>query len=286
MSYGTLITAEQLHEHLQDAGWVVVDCRFNLADHAQGREDYVQEHIPGAVYAHLDDDLSGPIIKGVTGRHPLPSVEQAAAVISALGIGNGTQVVAYDDRGGMSSGRLWWMLRWLGHDAVAVLDGGWQAWQAAGYPTRSGEETRLPADFTPEPRADYAVDADAVQQLRTDPAYKVVDSRAADRYRGENETMDPVGGHIPGAISGQFADNLDPDGRFKSPEALRARFEALLGDTPAEQTVFYCGSGVSAAHNILAVAHAGLGDARLYPGSWSEWITDPSRPVATGAERG
>ncbi len=282
MPYGTLITAEELHEHLQDPDWVVVDCRFNLADHAQGRQDYIQEHIPGAVYAHLDDDLSGPIIKGVTGRHPLPSVEQAAAVLATLGIGAGAQVVTYDDRGGMSSGRLWWMLRWLGHDAVAVLDGGWQAWQAAGYPTRGGEETRLPADFTPQPRADFAVYADAVQRLRTDPAYKVVDSRAADRYRGENETMDPVGGHIPGALSGPFADNLGADGRFKSPEELRARFEALLGDTPADQTVFYCGSGVSAAHNILALAHAGLGDARLYPGSWSEWITDPERPIARG----
>ncbi len=286
MPYDTLITAEALHAHLQDPDWVVVDCRFNLANHAQGRQDYIQEHIPGAVYAHLDDDLSGPIVKGVTGRHPLPSVEQAAAVFAALGIGAGAQVVTYDDRGGMSSGRLWWMLRWLGHDAVAVLDGGWQAWQAAGYPTRSGEETQLPSDFTPQPRADFAVDAAAVQQLRTDPAYKVVDSRAADRYRGENETMDPVGGHIPGALSGPFADNLGADGRFKSPGELRARFEVLLGDTPAGQTIFYCGSGVSAAHNILALAHAGLGDARLYPGSWSEWITDPARPVATEAERG
>ena len=262
----------------------MVDCRFNLADHAQGRADYVQEHIPGAVYAHLDDDLSGPIVKGSTGRHPLPTIERAAEVFAALGIGDGVQVVTYDDRGGMSSGRLWWMLRWLGHDTVAVLDGGWQAWQAAGLPTRSGEETRLPAEFTPQPRAELAVDAATVQGLATDPAHKVIDARAADRFRGENETMDPVGGHIPGALSGPFADNLGPDGRFKSPEELRARFAALLGDTPAEQTVFYCGSGVSAAHNILAVAHAGLGDARLYPGSWSEWITDPQRPVATGAE--
>jgi thiosulfate/3-mercaptopyruvate sulfurtransferase len=286
MAYGTLISAEELHKHLEDADWVVVDCRFNLADHEQGRKDYVQEHVPGAVYAHLDDDLSGPIIREVTGRHPLPSVERAAAVFSALGIGNGSQVVTYDDRGGMSSGRLWWMLRWLGHDAVAVLDGGWQAWQAAGYPTRSGEETRLAAEFTPQPREDFAVDAEAVQRLRTDPAYMVVDSRTADRYRGENETMDPIGGHIPGAISGPFGENLGADGRFKSAEELRERFEALLGETPSDRAVFYCGSGVSAAHNILALAHAGLGDAKLYPGSWSEWIVDPERPVATGAERG
>lgn len=282
MPYSTLITAEELQAHLEDPNWVVVDCRFNLADHAQGRLDYVQAHIPGAVYAHLDDDLSGPIVKGSTGRHPLPSIERAAAVFANLGIGDGVQVVTYDDRGGMSSGRLWWMLRWLGHDAVALLDGGWQAWQAAGFATRSGEETRLPATFTPQPRTELAVDANTAGALAADPTYKVVDARAADRFRGENETMDPVGGHIPGAISGPFADNLGPDGRFKSPEELRARFAALLGDTPAEQTVFYCGSGVSAAHNILAVAHAGLGDARLYPGSWSEWITDPNRPVATG----
>ncbi len=282
MAYSTLISTEILAAHLEDADWVVVDCRFNLADPAQGRLDYVQGHIPGAVYADLDHDLSAPIIKGVTGRHPLPSVEQAVAACAALGIGNDTQVVAYDDRGGMTSGRLWWMLRWLGHDAVAVLDGGWQAWQGEGRTTRSGEETRLPVEFTPQPRPELAVDADAVQALRTDGAYKVVDSRAADRYRGENETIDPIGGHIPGAISVPFADNLGPDGRFKSPEALRSRFEALLGDTPADHTVFYCGSGVSAAHNLLALAHAGLGDARLYPGSWSEWIVDPQRPVATG----
>jgi thiosulfate/3-mercaptopyruvate sulfurtransferase len=282
MVYGTLITAGELNEHLGDAGWVVVDCRFNLADHEQGRKEYLAGHVPGAVYAHLDEDLSGPIVKGATGRHPLPSVERAAAVFSRLGIGQGTQVVAYDDRGGMSSGRLWWMLRWLGHDAVAVLDGGWQAWQEAGFPTRGGEEARPAAEFAPQPREGFAVDANAVQRLRTDPAYKVVDSRAADRYRGENETMDPVGGHIPGAVSGPFGENLGADGRFKSPEELRARFEALLGETPAERAVFYCGSGVSAAHNILAVAHAGLGDAKLYPGSWSEWIVDPARPVATG----
>lgn len=286
MAYGTLISVEELNKHLQDADWVVVDCRFNLADHEQGRKDYVQEHIPGAVYAHLDEDLSGPIVKGVTGRHPLPSVGRAVEIFSRLGIADGVQVVAYDDRGGMSSGRLWWMLRWLGHEAVAVLDGGWQAWQAAGYATRSGEETRLAAEFVPQVREGFAVDATEVGQLAGDPAYKVVDSRAADRYRGENETMDPIGGHIPGAYSGPFGENLGADGKFKSAEELRARFEALLGETPADQAVFYCGSGVSAAHNILAVAHAGLGDAKLYPGSWSEWIVDPERKVATGAGRG
>lgn len=286
MPFTTLISTADLHLHLHDADWVVVDCRFNLADSAQGRWDYERGHIAGAIFADLDHDLSGPIERGVTGRHPLPTVERAAATLSRLGIDAGTQVVAYDDRGGMTAGRLWWMLRWLGHERVAVLDGGWPHWEREGRPTRSGVETREAKTFVPRPRPELAVDAAEVQRRRTDPAYRVVDSRTADRYRGENETIDPVAGHIPGAVSGPFPDNLATDGRFRSPDELRARFETMLGGIAADHAVFYCGSGVSAAHNLLALARAGLGEARLYPGSWSEWIADPSRPVATGAEQG
>ncbi|MFN8516399.1 MAG: sulfurtransferase [Thermomicrobiales bacterium] len=285
MAYGTLISVEELNEHLQDADWVVVDCKFNLADHEQGRKDYVQEHIPGAVYAHLDEDLSGPIVKGVTGRHPLPSVERAAEVFSRLGIADGVQVVAYDDRGGMSSGRLWWMLRWLGHKAVAVLDGGWQAWQAAGYATRSGEETRLAAEFVPQVREGFAVDAAEVGQLAGDPAYKVVDSRAADRYRGENETMDPVGGHIPGAYSGPFGENLGADGKFKSAEELRARFEALLGDAGGSGGVLLRVGGVGGAQYPGGGAR-GAGGCEALSGVVERVDRGPGAEGGDGAGRG
>jgi len=189
--------------------------------------------------------------------------------------------VAYDDAGGAMAARLWWMLRWLGHEAVAVLDGGWPAWRSEGGAEQSGIETRPARTFSPNPQPHLLVEVDQVEQIRTDPAFHLIDSRGADRYRGENETIDPVAGHIPGAVSGPFAKNLDKEGRFQSQAALKARFQDLLGDASPESAVFYCGSGVTAAHNLLAMAHAGLGDGRLYAGSWSEWITDPTRPVTT-----
>jgi thiosulfate/3-mercaptopyruvate sulfurtransferase len=180
--------------------------------------------------------------------------------------------------------RLWWELRWLGHEAVAVLDGGWQAWQQFGGSVRSGNETRARREFAAEPRNDLLWSAEEVAARNSDPSYLVVDSRTAERYRGDQEPYDPVAGHIPGAACAPYGENLDATGRFLSPEALRARFTALLGDVPAERAAFYCGSGVTAAHNLLAVAHAGLGVGRLYAGSWSEWITDPQRPVGRGDE--
>ena len=184
--------------------------------------------------------------------------------------------------GGAIAARLWWMLQWLGHEAVAVLDGGWSGWQNEGHPVHNGAESRTGRAFTPHPRPELRVEADDVLELRTDPNYHLFDSRSADRYRGENETLDSVAGHIPGAVCLPFAGNLGADGSFLSPEALKARFQEQLGDIPSERTVFYCGSGVTAAHNVLAMAHAGLGEARIYAGSWSEWITNPERPVATG----
>ncbi len=280
--YTNIISVTELQTHMDDPDWVLVDCRYSLQDLGRGRRDYLTAHIPGALYADLGTDLSGPVIKGQTSRHPLPSPETAAARFSAWGIGPGVQVVVYDDAGGaLAAVRLWWMLRWLGHATVAVLNGGWQAWVSGELPTAAGEETALPRVFTPQIQAGMAVSAAEVDALRQDPAYRICDSRAAERYHGQNETIDPVAGHIPGAVSTPYAANLNPDFTLRSVEELRARFAAVLGATPSERAVFYCGSGVTAIHNILALEVAGLGQARLFPGSWSEWITDPKRPVAT-----
>ena len=279
MPHTTLLAPSDLRAHLDDPAWVIVDCRFSLSDTERGRRAYREAHIPGAVYAHLDDDLSGPIVPGVTGRHPLPEVETFAQTLSAWGIDADVQVAAYDDFGGGIAARLWWMLRWLGHDAVAVLDGGWPVWQQNGFPERGGVEAGVPRTFAPRPRPEWVVGADAVNARCTDPSYRLLDARTAERYRGEHEPIDPVAGHIPGARSAPFAGNLDADGCFLPPDALRARFEALLKGTPPERTICYCGSGVTAAHNVLALTRAGLGEACLYPGSWSHWITDPARPV-------
>ena len=283
MPFETLISAEQLAIHLADPDWAVVDCRFSLADTDRGRQDYLQSHIAGAVYAHLDNDLSGTIVPGQTGRHPLPQPDVLAERLGGWGIDPGVQVVAYDASGGGNAARLWWLLRWLGHDAVAVLDGGWQRWQQMGGRVRSGAESRPARRFVPRPRHDWVVTADEVEQLRADPDHLVVDSRTAERYRGEKEPIDPVAGRIPGAVCAPYFDNLEPAGFFRGSADLRQRFEALLAGRPPERAVFYCGSGVTAAHNLLALAHAGLGDGRLYAGSWSEWITDARRPIGRGA---
>lgn len=282
-AFKTLISVEQLLPYLENPDWAIVDARFSLKDFEQGRKSYLSAHIPGAVFADLNDDLALPHVPGQTGRHPLPGVEQSAALFSRLGIGPGVQVVAYDDQGGaLAAVRVWWMLRWLGYEQVAVLDGGWQEWRRAGYPTRGGEETRPPRAFTPQPRPGLIATSDEVDKLRLDPRYRVLDARTPDRYRGENETIDPVAGRIPGATSVPYGGNLNPDGTFRSAEQLRRRYEHLLGEVPAENSITYCGSGVTSIHNILAMMHAGLGEGKLYVGSWSEWITDPQRPVATG----
>ncbi len=277
--YTTLISPEDLRAHVGRHDWAVVDCRFALPDPPAGRRAYLESHIAGAVYAHLDEDLSGPVTKGKTGRHPLPAVSTLAGKLGAWGIDRDVQVVVYDASGGSMAGRLWWLLRWLGHDRVAVLDGGWQPWVAAGNPVTSAAEKRAPRVFVPHPRPELAFDAVAVDRVRVDRQWRVFDARSAERFRGENETIDPVAGHIPGAVSVPYADNLTPEGRFRSPEELRVRFAAAMGPVPADHVVCYCGSGVTAVHDLLAIAHAGLGEARLYPGSWSEWITDSSRPI-------
>lgn len=280
----TLIEADALHRHIDNHDWCIIDARFSLADTTQGRKDYQASHIPNALYAHLDEDLSGPIIPGKTGRHPLPDVETAARTFSSWGIDRDVQVVVYDSASGSIAARLWWMLKWLGHDAVAVLDGGWPAWEAAGLPVTQDASARPERVFTPEERTDLITDANQVDRYRNDAQYRVIDARTPERYRGEQEPIDPVAGHIPGARCAAFTENLAEDGRFRSPDELRQRFEPVLADVGISQVISYCGSGVTACHNLLAIAHAGLGDAVLYPGSWSEWIADGQRPVGTGEE--
>lgn len=251
--FSTLIAPTELVPHLGDPGWAVFDCRFTIKEPESGRNGYLAGHIPGAVYVHLDD-LSGPIIKGTTGRHPLPDPQSAAARFSAWGIGRDTQVVVYDETSGSIAARLWWMLRWLGHDAVAMLDGGWKAWQEDRHPTKSGEEHRAPATFVPRVRTALVADAALVDRARRDRNWLVVDARAQERYRGENETIDPVAGHIGGAVSLPYADNLDAAGRFLTPPELARRFRSAMGDVPASNVVCYCGSGVTAAHDAFAMA--------------------------------
>jgi thiosulfate/3-mercaptopyruvate sulfurtransferase len=272
--YTTLIGVEALAAL---GGPVIVDCRFSLADTARGEADYASAHIPGAVYAHLDRDLSGPPTTD-HGRHPLPPPARMREVFGALGIAPGIQVVAYDDANGMIAARLWWMLRYMGHDAVAVLDGGWQAWGRAGKAAEGGVRIARPVRFTGEPRSERLRTLDELEPARE----RLVDARDAARFRGEVEPIDKRAGHIPGARNHAFPRNLAADGRFLAPARLRDAFTDSLGTLPDCTTVHYCGSGVSACHNVLAQVHAGLPEPRLYCGSWSEWSRDPQRAAATG----
>jgi thiosulfate/3-mercaptopyruvate sulfurtransferase len=279
--FRTLVSAAELAPHVADADWIVVDVRHDLAQpDAWGETQYRAAHLPGARFAHLDRDLSAPKT-GRNGRHPLPTPEHCAALFGRLGIDRGCQVVAYDQGSGMFASRLWWMLRWLGHDAVAVLDGGFEAWQRAELPVSTAIPAPRRAQFTVrsvEPTVDTA---QIVAALPTG-ALTIIDARGAERYRGEIEPLDPVAGHIPGAVSRPFTANLDADGKFRPAVALREEFAALVAGRPLDTVVHQCGSGVSACHNLLAMEIAGLPGTRLYPGSWSEWCADPERPVARG----
>ena len=278
MSYTTLVDVETLRAHLDDPNWLVVDVRHQLSDTGYGERAYAAGHIPGAVFLHCDRDLSG-VMSGCNGRHPLPDPEQLAQRLGDIGIGAVTQVVVYDDAQGMIAGRLWWLLRWLGHDAVALLDGGLPAWQAAGGTLTDVAPTLLPRTFVACPQ-DLRVNVDYVLERLETPHMRLVDARGTDRFRGENETIDPVAGHIPGAVNRCFKDNLLPDGRFKPAAQLRAEWLALLAGSPPDLVVHQCGSGVSACLNMVAMEIAGLPGSRLYAGSWSEWCADPGRPVA------
>jgi thiosulfate/3-mercaptopyruvate sulfurtransferase len=283
--FQTIIPTTELLRHLADPSWVAVDCRFSLAEPEHGRHDYQTGHIPGAVYAHLNQDLSSPVIPGRTGRHPLPDLDLFTGKLSAWGIDSDVQVIVYDDSGGAMAARLWWMLRWLGHSAVALLDGGWQAWLNSGNPVVAGAQpggaiARPPRHFIPHPRPELLATVDQVQALRQDPAARVLDARNPERYRGEYEPIDPVAGHIPGAVSAPYADLINPDYSLKNIPEIQALYRPLLGQTDSGQVIGYCGSGVTSALNLIALLHAGFGEGRLYLGSWSEWITDPGRPIA------
>ncbi len=274
--FTALITTQTLAAHFDEPRWAIVDCSFELADAAKGESLYRAAHLPGAVYAHLDRDLSGPK-SGRNGRHPLPDMNQFMARLGQWGIDSQTQVVAYDQSNGMWASRLWWMLKYVGHTAVAVLDGGLAKWVSEGRPTRAGEEQRTPAQFVGAPRAEMLFTASEVERVRAEAAYRVIDSRAPERYRGEVEPIDPVAGHIPGAVNHYNLSNHNTDGTFLPPEILREKFRATLGNVLPENAVTYCGSGVAAAHNVLAMEIAGLPGAKVYAGSWSEWCSDPRR---------
>lgn len=279
MAFMTLISARELAQGVRE-DWRIFDCRHDLARGDFGRAAYREAHIPGAQHLHLDEDLSGPMT-GSNGRHPLPDPGRLAARLMECGVSDATQVVAYDDAGGMYAARLWWLLRWLGHDAVAVLDGGLQGWCREGLPL-TGEIPHYPPGRLSVRLRDACVDAAHVQQHLHNSDMVLLDARSPDRFRGENETLDRVGGRIPGAINRFFRRNLEPEGGFKSPEQLREEFLELLPGPP-QAVVHQCGSGVTACHNLLAMEIAGLHGSRLYPGSWSEWCSDPARPIAQGA---
>jgi thiosulfate/3-mercaptopyruvate sulfurtransferase len=270
----TIISPAILADHLDDPAWVIVDCRFSLEDTEAGGRAYEAAHIPGAVYAHLDADLSNPPATD-NGRHPLPPPATLAERFGRMGVAESKQVVAYDDANGAIAARLWWMLRYMGHEAAAVLEGGWTAWRAAGLPTRAGEERNAPAFFSGEPRTGWLV-----TMAQAPEAGLLVDSREPARYRGETEPLDPQAGHIPGAVNYFFQENWDENGRFLPPDQLRRRLTARLGDVSPDAAAFYCGSGVTACANLLAMAHAGMGNGRLYVGSWSEWSSYPENPTA------
>ena len=278
--FTTLISTEALAAGREPA-WAVVDCRYDLKDTTAGHRHYLEGHIPGAVYASLSHDLSGPP-DGSNGRHPLPSVDAMRQTFGRLGITPGMQVVVYDQDMGMYASRLWWMLRHLGHDTVALLDGGWGKWTREGRPVLSGEETRQPTTFPVRPPVEPVLNAADVSRVIGDASSLLIDARSPDRFAGQQETLDRAAGHIPGAVNHFFRRNAGEDGTMLPPEQLRATFEALLAGRAPEQAVIYCGSGVTACQNLLAMAHAGLHGSRLYPGSWSEWSSDPSRPVETG----
>lgn len=272
-----LIQAEELHALLGSPDLVIVDTRSSLQDKDYGARKFAAAHLPGAIFLDLAADLSGP--HGAHGgRHPLPTPEAFAAILGRAGIGNNSRVVVYDDAGNMFAVRLWWMLRWLGHRQVQILDGGLQAWQEAGYEV-SDEYKALPeTNFVPNVQSEMLLSMEQVRDGLGQPGRLLVDSRAADRYRGENETMDPKAGHIPGALNRPFKDNL-AGSRFKTPAELKSDFQALGLDSDADIT-FYCGSGVTACHNLLAMEEAGFALPRLYAGSWSDWSSYEENPIA------
>ena len=280
MAYTTLISTDTLASHL-DGSWVIVDCRSDLRDERWGLEQYRTAHIPTAVYASLSHDLSAPP-SGTNGRHPLPCAETMEATFGRLGISSGSQVAIYDQDAGMYASRMWWMLRYLGHDAAAVVDGGWAKWVREGRTVRTGEESRPAAVFSGRRRKELRLIVDQMAATIGDPSVLLVDARTPERFEGQSEPLDRTAGHIPGAVNHFYKRNVTDEGVMLPVETLREQFAELLADRAPDQVVMYCGSGVTACQNLLAMEHAGLSGSKLYPGSWSEWSSDPARPVETG----
>jgi len=274
-----LISAEDLNKAQQNESVLVVDCRFDLSDTDKGHRNYLHAHIPGAVYAHLDDDLSGPLTSD-SGRHPLPAAEKFSGFLARSGWSAGTRLVVYDDGGGSIAARLWWLMKYFGHEDVALLDGGFPAWQSAGFELETGQSTIAAAEAVKlKSRDDMVVATKEILENLSVHGMTLVDVRAAERFNGEVEPIDSVAGHIPGSINFPFQQNLDTDGRFKPIAAIQQELHALQGARPSADLVFMCGSGVTACHTIFAAGLARLQGAKLYAGSWSEWIRDPSRPI-------
>jgi thiosulfate/3-mercaptopyruvate sulfurtransferase len=283
MNSSPLISTEELSDRISQPGLQIFDCRFNLAEPGWGRQSYLDNHVPGAIYADLNHDLAAPV-GPFTGRHPLPDPAEFAQTLARWGVTPQSQIVVYDAADGSLASRLWWMLRSSGHPNVLLLDGGYAKWTKECQPVRSGEEVALPAPLMSGLQFDpnSLVNVAQVEIAAYDPSYRLIDARAPERFQGLVEPIDRVAGHIPGAVNRFYGLNLNPQGMFKSSDELRWEFLSLLGDTPASQAVVYCGSGVTSCHHIVALQHAGLPEARVYVGSWSEWSRDPSRPIATG----
>jgi thiosulfate/3-mercaptopyruvate sulfurtransferase len=279
MKYHTLIDVDTVAAHLTDPAWVRLDCRFELTRPEWGETSFREGHLPGAQYAHLDRDLAAAPTAS-SGRHPLPSAEVFARLAGAWGIDESVQVVVYDQGSGVYAARAWWLLRWLGHEKVALMSGGLEAWRSTGHALESGEARQPRArTFTPHEQPGWVVDVEQVLKATQDPTQRIVDARGADRFAGQNESMDPVAGHVPAAVNHPFMRNVGPGGHLLPAAELRARWQETLAGHPPSSLIAMCGSGVSACLNLLALEHAGLHGGRLYPGSWSEWVRDPSRPV-------
>ena len=281
MRFTTVVSTDQLAQHLDDPEWIIFDCRFTLTNTEAGKLAYQQGHISGARYVHLDDDMSSPVTPN-SGRHPLPDIKIFSEKLSRWGVDSSKQVVVYDDSFGSMAVKMWWLLRWLGHDNVALLNGNWQMWVKQKLPVISELPIIIPAKFEPHVRNELLVDAVEVDFARRERCSVLIDARPEQRFTGEREALDKVAGHIPGAINWVYEENLDFDGTFLPADELREAYLKLMHGLKSQQVIHTCGSGVTACHNMLAMEIAGLQDSKLYAGSWSEWITDPSRPVATG----